>query len=69
MTAAASGEPILISVDRYERITGQKIYPEHCIGSINREAFESAFSRYLLWELNSPGACSLRHLEKKTCST
>lgn len=68
MTAAPSGELILIGVIRYERLTDQKIAPECCGASISRSVFEAAFSRYLLWELEKAGDCSLRCLEKKTGS-
>lgn len=68
MTAAPSGELILIGVRRYESLTGQVITPECCGASISRNAFESAFSRYLLWELEHTGECALRRLEKKTGS-
>ena len=65
MTAAPTGEPILISVKRYERLICQDVTPDDCCGTISREAFEAAFSRYLLWELDSASQCPLRQLDKK----
>lgn len=68
MTAALSGEPILIGVNRYEKLTDKKVTPECCGASISKDIFEAAFSRYLLWELEQAGDCSLCHLERKTGS-
>lgn len=69
LTASPSGELILIGVSRYEQLSGQEISPECCAASISRDAFQSAFSRYLLWELEHAGQCPLCRLEAKTDST
>ena len=65
MSGSISGEPILISVKRYERMTGLRIDPAKCAGTLSRAAFESAYTRYLLWELDSAGECPLRKLEQR----
>lgn len=65
MTAALTGEPLIISVKRYERLIGHRIDPTQCSGTISRAAFESAFTRYLLWELEYDGQCSLKKLERR----
>lgn len=65
MSAASSGEPIIISVNQYEKLTGQLVDPSKCVGTISLAAFESAFSRYLLWQKESSGECSLRMLDQK----
>lgn len=65
MTASPTGEPILISVKRYERLTLQKVSPALCCATLSKAAFESAYYRYLVWELDSPHQCSLQQLEKK----
>lgn len=65
MTAAPTGELMLISVKRYEQLTHQNVTPEDCCSSISCQAFKAAFSRYLLWELDSASQCPLRQLDKK----
>lgn len=65
MSGSISGEPILISVKRYECLTGQRIDPTKCAAILSRPAFESAYTRYLLWELDSAVECPLRKLEQK----
>lgn len=65
MTVSPGGEPVLIGVKRYERLTGLEINPEECCGSISRETFETVYSRYLLWELDSASQCPLRQLDKR----
>ena len=69
MTASPTGELILIAVNRYEELTGQLVVPERCAAVISKDAFERAFSRYLLWTLRSADQCALQQLEMKTGST
>lgn len=65
MTAAPSGEPILIRADHYEKLTGQVVDPKECGCSISLDTFRTAFTRYLLWELDHAGQCPLLELDKK----
>lgn len=65
MTAAPTGEPLIISIRQYEQMTGHRIDPAQCAGTISRAAFESAFTRYLLWELAYAGQCPLNKLVEK----
>ena len=65
MTVSPGGEPVLIGVKRYEQLTGQEINPKECCGTISRETFETVYSRYLLWELDSANQCPLRQLDKR----
>ena len=65
MSGSISGEPILIGVRRYEQLTGHRIDPSQCAAILSRTAFESAYTRYLLWELDSVGECPLQKLEQK----
>lgn len=63
LSADSQGHPILLTVHHYEILTGQKVRPDECIGTLSRSAFESIYARYLLWLLDSPQQCPLRFLD------
>lgn len=63
LSADSQGRPILITVRRFEILTGQKIDPSECVGTLSKSAFESVYARYLLWLLDSPQQCPLRCLD------
>lgn len=62
LSADRDGRPHLVSVQCFERISGQKVDPTECAGVLSRHAFESVYRTYLLWELDHAGQCPLRHL-------
>ena len=45
------GAPLLVSMQDVEKETGERIDPGDCIGTLNKEAFSSLYSRYLTWEM------------------
>lgn len=65
MAAHLSGEPIVISVSRYQKLTGHKVQPKSCAAALDLDAFASAYYRYLLWELDCAVQCPLRRLDEK----
>lgn len=62
LCADREGRPHLISVQIFECLTGQKIDPTECIGTLSKSAFASVYRAYLLWELTDDTQCPLRHL-------
>lgn len=58
-SADPQGRPVIIAVQHFEQATGQKVIPSECMGTLSKSAFESAYSRYLLWLLDSPDQCPL----------
>lgn len=46
------GRPRVISVIRFEKLSGEHIDPSECVGQISKNAFETLYDRYLDWELN-----------------
>lgn len=56
------GAPLLVGVRKFEEETGERINPRECIGTLNKDAFSSLFSRYLIWEMTSSEQCPMEYL-------
>ena len=56
------GTPLLVGVREFEEETGERIDPGECIGTLNKDAFSSLFSRYLIWEMSSSEQCPMEYL-------
>ena len=56
------GTPLLVGVREFEEETGERIDPGECIGTLNKDAFSSLFSNYLLWEMISSEQCPMEYL-------
>lgn len=56
------GVPLLVGVREFEEETGERIDPGECIGTLNKDAFSSLFSRYLTWEMSSSEQCPMEYL-------
>lgn len=56
------GAPLLVGVREFEEETGERIDPGECIGTLNKDAFSSLFSRYLTWEMSSSEQCPMEYL-------
>ena len=54
--------PLLVSIRDFEKETGERIDPGECIGTLNKDAFSSLFSRYLTWEMSSSEQCPMEYL-------
>ena len=54
--------PLLVSIRDFEKETGERIDPGECIGTLNKDAFSSLFSRYLIWEMTSSEQCPMEYL-------
>ncbi len=63
LTADHSGRIRVVSIHRFETVTGQKIDPVECAGTLGRDAFEATFQTYLIWEVDDPQKCALRQLD------
>ena len=57
-----NGAPLLVSIRGFEKETGERIDPGECIGTLNKDAFSSLFSRYLTWEMSSSEQCPMEYL-------
>ncbi len=62
LTTESMGKPMLVSVNDFEKLTGQQVDTEECIGHLSRSAFEAMYFKHLLWSLDSAAACPLSQL-------
>ena len=63
------GTPLLVGVREFEEETGERIDPGECIGTLNKDAFSSLFSRYLTWEMSSSEQCPMEYLASSSFCT
>ena len=63
------GAPLLVGVREFEEETGERIDPGECIGTLNKDAFSSLFSRYLTWEMSSSEQCPMEYLASSSLCT
>ena len=56
------GTPLLVGVREFKEETGERIDPGECIGTLNKDALSSLFSRYLIWEMTSSEQCPMEYL-------
>lgn len=61
--------PLLVGVREFEEETGERIDPGECIGTLNKDAFSSLFSRYLTWEMSSSEQCPMEYLASSSPCT
>lgn len=66
LTTDTDGGPVLLPVPYFENATGERVDKAECAAIIDRNAFESLFRRWLLWNVNDPKACCLLQLAPKT---
>ena len=53
------GQPFLMPDSAIEKITGEPIDKRECMMTISRRHFESLFSLWLAWEVDTQGQCVL----------
>ena len=69
MATRQDGAPLLVSVQDFEKETGERIDPGDCIGTLSKDAFSSLFSNYLLWEMSSSEQCPMEYLTGSSLCT
>lgn len=69
LTTDTEGAPLILSVTYFEKATGDKVDKGECAAVISREAFESLFNRWMVWNICNPKECSILQLIPKTDAT
>jgi len=54
----ADGKPIILPVDTLNVVSAK----EECVAVLDRRQFESLYSLWIEWQVDSPEACPLREL-------
>lgn len=62
MAADADGHPILIPVDMMRSLSGEDIEPGGCLGTMEKQKFETLYSLYIEWHTVSQTGCPLLQL-------
>lgn len=65
LTADSYGRPRAVSVLRYETVTGQRVDPDECVGTIRQYAFDTLYREFAFWECEDMGECLLCHLDQE----
>lgn len=66
LTAGADGRPLLYSVEKFCRLTGETVSKDECVGEISGHAFEQLYRRWLLWETTSSKYCGILQTAQKS---
>lgn len=53
LSADRDGQPIVMAVEQFQQLAGERIYPAECCGQLTGEGFKSLFAQYLLWHMAS----------------
>lgn len=53
LSADRDGQPILMAVEAFQRLTGETIDPGECCGRLTKDAFKALYAQYLLWRIPS----------------
>lgn len=64
LTANEDGFPLLVSEQDFIALTNEPVEPSECHGTICRQAFESMYTLFLQWHMESPGDCPLRVISR-----
>lgn len=66
LTADADGVPLILSVPRFEEMTGDKVDKFECTAIISRESFENLFHQWLVWNVAKPKECRILQILPQT---
>lgn len=53
LSTSRDGQPIAMTVEQFQHLTGEQIDPAECCGQLTEAAFESLYAQYLLWHCSS----------------
>lgn len=59
LTANENGQPLVISVADYIRISGEPVEASECRGRLSRQAFECMYGQYINWHISLLQDCPL----------
>lgn len=59
LTVDSNGKPVIFSVRWFEEATGESVDKTECAAVISREAFESLYDRWMIWNISNPKKCSI----------
>lgn len=66
LAADRDGKPVVMAVEQFQQLSGERIDFTECRGQLTRSAFEDVFAQYLLWQISDDKVdtlTKLSHLE------
>lgn len=66
MSPDRDAKPVLVSVSRFQKMAGEAVDPSECAAILSRRTFEDIYARWLEWEVDDAGKCSLPQLCTKS---
>lgn len=66
LSANADGVPILFSISQFEELTGEAVDKDECAGVLTKQAFESLYNKWLLWNAIRKDQCSILQAMQNT---
>ena len=64
LAADRDGQPVILAVQQFYRLTGTWIDPAECCGQLTEAGFESLYAQYLLWRMPSAEENPLQFLSQ-----
>lgn len=59
LAADADAAPILFPILLFQELTGEVVDKVECVGTLNRQAFESLYHKWLFWHTENKQQCSI----------
>lgn len=53
LSANRDGQPIVIPVEQFQRLTDEQVDSAECCGQLTEECFKALYAQYLIWSLPS----------------
>lgn len=66
LSADRDGQSIVMAVEQFQQLAGERIDPAECCGKLTGEGFKSLFAQYLLWHMASAEDDSLYYLSQSS---
>lgn len=53
LSADRDGQPIVMALEQFQQLAGERIDPAECCGQLTDEGFRALYAQYLLWRMPS----------------
>lgn len=64
LAADRDGKPVVMAVEQFQQLSGERIESTECRGHLTRTAFEDVFAQYLLWQIQEAETDVLAELSR-----
>lgn len=64
LAADRDGQPVIMSVEKFQHRTGEQIDPAECCGKLTELEFKRVFAQYILWHFPADNSDVLAELSR-----